>query len=75
MILFLYTWVLPDDDLQIVDNVVREGDVSDPKRTGPRVEGVRNLLKALKEDREIEATTISTVGDKGYDGFLYAFVL
>jgi len=59
----------------IVDNVVRNGDVSDPGRTGQRVEGVRNLLKALKEDKEVEATTISTVGDKGYDGFLYAFVL
>jgi hypothetical protein len=36
------------------------------------VEGVRELLKALKDDREVDATTIGTVGEKGYDGFLYS---
>lgn len=34
--------------------------------------GVRRLLHALKEDKEVDATTISTVGERGYDGFLYA---
>lgn len=30
------------------------------------------MLKAIKNDKEVEATTIGTVGEKGYDGFLYA---
>ncbi|EEB99719.1 hypothetical protein MPER_00540, partial [Moniliophthora perniciosa FA553] len=59
----------------IVDNVVRYGRVADPEQTDDRVEGVRSLLRALKEDKEVEATTIGTVGDKGYDGFLYAVKL
>ncbi|KAI3614383.1 o-methyltransferase family 3 [Moniliophthora roreri] len=59
----------------IVDNVVRYGRVADPEQTDDKVEGVRSLLKALKEDKEVEATTIGTVGDKGYDGFLYAVKL
>jgi predicted O-methyltransferase YrrM len=57
---------------QIVDNVVRNGDVSDHSFADASSEGVRDLLRALKEDTEVDATTISTVGEKGYDGFLYA---
>ncbi|CAA7266268.1 unnamed protein product [Cyclocybe aegerita] len=56
----------------IVDNVVRNGRVSDPNVSNEDIEGVRALLKAIQSDEEIEATTISTVGEKGYDGFLYA---
>ncbi|KAJ3503116.1 hypothetical protein NLJ89_g8578 [Agrocybe chaxingu] len=56
----------------IVDNVVRNGRVSDPNLTNEDIEGVRALLKAIQSDEEIEATTIGTVGEKGYDGFLYA---
>ncbi|KAK7042811.1 O-methyltransferase family 3 protein [Favolaschia claudopus] len=56
----------------IVDNVVRYARVADPEYTSPNVEGVRTLLKALKDDAEVDATTIATVGEKGYDGFLYA---
>lgn len=56
----------------IVDNVVRGGKVSDPEYTDDRVEGVRALLRAMKDDSEVEATTLSTVGEKGYDGFIYA---
>jgi hypothetical protein len=29
-------------------------------------------LRYIKDDGEVEATTIHTVGEKGYDGFLYA---
>jgi predicted O-methyltransferase YrrM len=57
---------------QIVDNVVRNGRVSDPDFSDDNIEGVRALLKALKEDTEVDATTIGTVGEKGYDGFIYA---
>jgi len=56
----------------VVDNVVREGRVSDPSYTDADIEGVRKLLNMLKEDKEVEATTIGTVGGKGFDGFLYS---
>ncbi|KAJ7787268.1 O-methyltransferase [Mycena olivaceomarginata] len=56
----------------IVDNVVRYGRVADPEYTDANVEGVRTLLKAEKGDKDVEATTISTVRDKGYNGFMYA---
>ncbi|KAF8839847.1 O-methyltransferase family 3 protein [Paxillus ammoniavirescens] len=59
----------------IVDNVVRGGSVADPSQTDISIEGVRKLLGALKEDREVDATTIATVGEKGYDGFIYAVKL
>ncbi|KAG6809821.1 hypothetical protein H0H92_014604 [Tricholoma furcatifolium] len=56
----------------IVDNVVRRGRVADPEATDENLEGVRTLLKAIEGDKEVDATTIGTVGEKGYDGFLYA---
>ncbi|KAF7367167.1 tRNA threonylcarbamoyladenosine dehydratase [Mycena sanguinolenta] len=56
----------------IVDNVVRFGRVADPEYSDANVEGVRALLRALKDDADVAATTIATVGDKGYDGFVYA---
>ena len=58
---------------QIVDNVVRDGQVANPEDTDSRIEGVRRLLEMIKTDPEVSATAISTVGEKGYDGF--AFVL
>ncbi|KAF7328162.1 tRNA threonylcarbamoyladenosine dehydratase [Mycena venus] len=57
----------------IVDNVVRYARVADPEYTSPNVEGVRDLLKAIKGDTEVDATTIATVGDKGYDGFFVCY--
>jgi predicted O-methyltransferase YrrM len=57
----------------IVDNVVRDGAVIDPKGNS-MVQGVRRLFEVLSKDERIFATAIQTVGDKGYDGFLMAMV-
>ncbi|KXN88421.1 O-methyltransferase MdmC [Leucoagaricus sp. SymC.cos] len=57
----------------VVDNVVRQGRVSDTEYTDANVEGVRRLLEAVKKDAEVDTTVVQTVGVKGYDGFLYAF--
>jgi hypothetical protein len=46
--------------------------VAIPEYTDANVEGVRALLQAVKGDTDVDATTIGTVGDKGYDGFMYA---
>jgi predicted O-methyltransferase YrrM len=54
---------------------VRYGRVADPNESDNAIEGVRRLLEYIKHDSTVEATTISTVGTKGYDGFLYAFKL
>jgi predicted O-methyltransferase YrrM len=62
----------------IVDNVVRHGRVADPDiKDGDddNVDGVRKLLKYIAESKTVEATTIATVGNKGFDGFLYAYKL
>ncbi len=59
-------------DSQIVDNVVRQGRVADPEYNDESVEGVRKLLEHIKTDTNVDATTIGTVGEKGWDGFLYA---
>ena len=55
-----------------MDNVVWNGHPADPEYTDICVEGIRALLKAIQGDKEVDATTIATVGEKGYDGFLYA---
>lgn len=56
----------------IVDNVVRNGRVADPTQSDPSVDGVRRLLQYIQNDSTVEATTMGTVGEKGYDGFLFA---
>jgi len=57
----------------IVDNVVRRGRVADLAiQNDASIEGVRELLRYIQGSDTVEATTIATVGSKGYDGFLYA---
>ncbi|KAK0196399.1 O-methyltransferase-domain-containing protein [Armillaria mellea] len=55
-----------------VDNVVRDGRTADPSDTSEFTAGVKQFIVAMKDDEEVEATTIGTVTGKGYDGFLYA---
>ncbi|KAH9946182.1 S-adenosyl-L-methionine-dependent methyltransferase [Epithele typhae] len=62
----------------IIDNVVRYGRVSnpaDPEHDGIDSQGVRRMLEHLKTDKNVDATTIATVGEKGWDGFCYAIRL
>jgi predicted O-methyltransferase YrrM len=56
----------------VVDNVVRNGSLIDSASEDPAVAGVRRLHEMLASDRRFEATTIQTVGSKGYDGFTLA---
>jgi len=58
----------------IVDNVVREGKVLDDSGQDPSVEGVRRFAASLSADPRVTATTLQTVGVKGYDGFTIALV-
>lgn len=59
----------------VVDNVIREGDVANANSTDERVQGIRRFNEALAADSRVTATTIQTVGSKGYDGFTLALVV
>ncbi|MFD7639340.1 O-methyltransferase [Kitasatospora sp. NPDC059795] len=53
----------------VVDNVVRGGRLADAHSTDEAVRGVRQLHDLLAGDKRLDATTVQTVGHKGYDGF------
>ncbi len=67
--------------LIVADNVIRDGAVVDPDHAeDPAVLGSRRLHELLGDERSqigrrVSATTIQTVGAKGYDGFTLALVL
>ncbi len=72
-----FTWSLKltrPGSLIIVDNVVREGAVTNARSRDHSVTGVRRFNEMLKEEARVSATTIQTVGIKGYDGFTLALV-
>jgi predicted O-methyltransferase YrrM len=58
----------------VIDNVVRDGKVVDTSSTDPGVVGVRRLNERIMKETRVSATTIQTVGQKGYDGFTLARV-
>lgn len=58
----------------VLDNVVRNGAVSDPMSTDANVRGSRAGIDFFAEHPQLDATAIQTVGSKGYDGFVLAVV-
>jgi predicted O-methyltransferase YrrM len=58
----------------IVDNVVRNGAVIDASSEDPSVRGVRRFNEILAAEARVSASTVQTVGSKGYDGFTLAVV-
>jgi predicted O-methyltransferase YrrM len=58
----------------VADNVIRDGGLVDPANESPDVLGNRRLHELLADDSRVSATTIQTVGAKGYDGFTLALV-
>jgi predicted O-methyltransferase YrrM len=76
-----FKWVLElarPGSLIITDNVIRDGAVIDSASEDPVIEGARrfhDMLAAGGEfDGRVSATTIQTVGVKGYDGFTVSLV-
>jgi predicted O-methyltransferase YrrM len=53
---------------------VRHGEVIDAMSDDPRVTGTRRFNEMLASETRVSATTIQTVGSKGYDGFVMAVV-
>lgn len=58
----------------VVDNVVRRGELINSSSDDQNVQGVRRLHEMLATELRATATTIQTVGSKGYDGFTLAVV-
>jgi predicted O-methyltransferase YrrM len=59
----------------VVDNVIRKGAVIDGASVDPNVQGVRRFNELLSKTAGVSATTVQTVGSKGYDGFALIRVL
>jgi predicted O-methyltransferase YrrM len=60
--------------LIIADNLVRNGTLADATSTDPNACGMRRFHEVVSAERRVSATTIQTVGSKGYDGFTLAVV-
>jgi predicted O-methyltransferase YrrM len=61
--------------LIVIDNVVRDGEVTDPASRDPAVLGVRRAVEMIRDDPRLVATALQTVGSKGWDGLLLARVV
>ena len=60
--------------LMVFDNVVRDGQVIDSASRDPAVRATRRLYQDIASEPRVSATSIQTVGSKGYDGFCMLIV-
>lgn len=60
--------------LIVADNVVRNGSVADPRTEDAGARGMQRFLEMAGAEPRVLATTIQTVGGKGYDGFTLALI-
>jgi predicted O-methyltransferase YrrM len=58
----------------VVDNVIRDGSVTDTLSGDASVQGARDAFANMGANRRLTATALQTVGAKGYDGFAIALV-
>jgi predicted O-methyltransferase YrrM len=73
-----FAWALEHSrpgGLIVADNVVRDGRLADPDSDDPTIPAQRRFHELLAAEPRVEATTIQTVGGKGYDGFSLARVI
>lgn len=60
--------------VMVFDNAIRDGEVIDSRSRDPAVRAVRQLYQDIAAEPRVSATSIQTVGVKGYDGFCMAVV-
>jgi predicted O-methyltransferase YrrM len=60
--------------LLVADNVVRGGTLAEADSGDETIAAQRRLHEMIAAEERVEATTIQTVGVKGYDGFTIALV-
>jgi predicted O-methyltransferase YrrM len=73
-----FAWALDHSrpgSLIVADNVVRAGGLVETASGDPAAQAQRRLHETLANEPRVSATTIQTVGSKGYDGFTVALVL
>jgi predicted O-methyltransferase YrrM len=73
-----FAWALEHSrpgSLIVADNVIRDGHLADPDDDDPAIVAQRRFHEQLAAEPRVEATTIQTVGAKGYDGFSLIRVL
>lgn len=73
-----FSWALDHSrvgSLIVADNVVRNGALADSDSGDQKVEAQRHLHELVAAEDRVSATTIQTVGGKGYDGFTIALVV
>jgi predicted O-methyltransferase YrrM len=73
-----FAWALDHSrpgSLIVADNVVRGGTLAESAGDDPATQAQRRLHEMLADEPRVTATTIQTVGSKGYDGFTIALVL
>lgn len=67
-----FAWALERSrpgSLIVADNVIRDGRLADLSDDDPAIAAQRRFHEQLAAEPRVEATTIQTVGGKGYDGF------
>jgi len=72
-----FAWALDHTrpgSLIVADNVVRDGTLADTHDADEATHAQRHLHEMVRDEPRVDATTIQTVGVKGYDGFLAALV-
>lgn len=72
-----FAWALENSrpgSLIVADNVVRGGTLADAASDDPTIQAQRGFHENLAAEPRVSATTIQTVGSKGYDGFTIALV-
>jgi len=52
----------------VIDNVVRDGRVTDASSTAADVQGIRRMNEMIAKEPRVSATAMQVVGSKGYDG-------
>lgn len=73
-----FVWALDHSragSLIVADNVVRAGGLANEHSDDPKVQAQRHLHELIAAEPRVSATTIQTVGSKGYDGFTLALVI
>jgi predicted O-methyltransferase YrrM len=73
-----FAWALDHSragSLIVADNVVRGGTLAEGHSDDPATQAQRQLHESLAAEPRVSATTIQTVGGKGYDGFTLGLVL
>jgi predicted O-methyltransferase YrrM len=73
-----FAWALEHSrpgTLIVADNVIRDGRLADLADDDPAIVAQRRFHEQLASESRVEATTIQTVGAKGYDGFSLVRVL